>query len=375
METVKIDPDEIQVGQQLPWPVYDQKGRLLLQKGERIVSQSQLNALQERGLYREVAGVRERGAGSQQCADASPFELVAEYAHRYQVLAKAVFEGKEGTAGRLARLVEDIRGLKAVDADAVIGGLHLFRFTHGTFRHDLRQVYMAFLADFLADQAGIAETQRGSVTGAALTANVAMGDQADALQMQRESLTRDQQQLIARHPEQAADLLRRVGVDDPLWLRMVEEHHERPDGDGYPKKRSAAQIAFETRIVTLAEAYTAMVLPRGGRNILAPQEALREVLLVRGKQFDEALVALLVRSFGIYPPGVLVKLSNGETAVVVRRGQDPKLPQLCSVINARGQPILRPVRRDPSAEQSRLVGFAGEVKQFPVNVLVLWGYA
>jgi HD-GYP domain-containing protein (c-di-GMP phosphodiesterase class II) len=48
-------------------------------------------------------------------------------------------------------------------------------------------------------------------------------------------LNRVQTDLIRAHPAASADLLRRAGVADPVWLEAVEQHHEEVGGGGYPK--------------------------------------------------------------------------------------------------------------------------------------------
>ena len=69
---------------------------------------------------------------------------------------------------------------------------------------------------------------------------------------------------------------------------------------------------------------------------------------------DEAGSAL-VRILGLCPPGTFVKLANGETAVVLRRGIKPGEPLVASVLNRNDEPIAEPRLHDTSRETLKVV--------------------
>ncbi|MDV7398503.1 hypothetical protein RZS08_44265, partial [Arthrospira platensis SPKY1] len=74
--------------------------------------------------------------------------------------------------------------------------------------------------------ADIAEPQLSSLVRAALTMNIAMTDMQDVLATQAHQATPYQREAIESHPTQGADMLRTLGVDDPMWLELVQDHHE-----------------------------------------------------------------------------------------------------------------------------------------------------
>ncbi|HEY4732644.1 MAG TPA: hypothetical protein VIH66_05305, partial [Gammaproteobacteria bacterium] len=82
MEKVKVKAEEIAVGHALPWPVYDDNQRLLLNKGETIATEHQLHMLIEQGLYREDASRQQSGKESSSEENSSPFQVVDELAGR-----------------------------------------------------------------------------------------------------------------------------------------------------------------------------------------------------------------------------------------------------------------------------------------------------
>jgi hypothetical protein len=86
--------------------------------------------------------------------------------------------------------------------------------------------------------------------------------------------------------------------------------------------------------------------------------------------------ALLIKQLGIYPPGTLVKLANGEIAIVVRRGQTAKTPQTRGLQDRRGVKYSEPTHRDTSDEQFAIVdAVAEEGLVFNIDPARLFGYA
>ena len=64
------------------------------------------------------------------------------------------------------------------------------------------------------------------------------------------------------------------------------------------------------------------------------------------------ITTALVKEFGIYPPGCLVRLASGETALVVTRGRAITTPIVACITNERGAPLTTPVLRDTSLRGS-----------------------
>jgi putative nucleotidyltransferase with HDIG domain len=68
--------------------------------------------------------------------------------------------------------------------------------------------------------------------------------------------------------------------------RVVLHHHERFDGNGYPQKLAGEEIPFLSRIVSVADCYSAMISNRPYRKKLPPEVAMREIVNESGRQFD-----------------------------------------------------------------------------------------
>ena len=102
-------------------------------------------------------------------------------------------------------------------------------------------------------------------------------------------LSRDEYDLIRRHPQIGAMLIEHIpGFKDVA--NAVLHHHERYDGRGYPFKMSGADIPLLARIVTLIDAFSAMVMDRPYHKGMDEASALGELRKGAGTQFDPSLV-------------------------------------------------------------------------------------
>ncbi len=72
--------------------------------------------------------------------------------------------------------------------------------------------------------------------------------------------------------------------------RIVEQSHERVDGDGYPNGLEADEIMLEARIVAVVDAWDAMRSDRPYRDALTKEEAIKELKQNKGTQFDADVV-------------------------------------------------------------------------------------
>jgi putative nucleotidyltransferase with HDIG domain len=113
------------------------------------------------------------------------------------------------------------------------------------------------------------------------------------------ALTPAEYDIIKEHPGLGARMLRSVPFLAP-HIPIVELHHERPDGQGYPHGLRGDDIPLDARIVHVADAYDAMTSARAYRGARPPSEALRELWRCAGTAFHAEIVAALANAL----PGV-----------------------------------------------------------------------
>lgn len=116
------------------------------------------------------------------------------------------------------------------------------------------------------------------------------------------TLTPAERSAIVAHPEHGFWLLAGDDLSDTL-LQIVRAHHERYDGQGYPRRLRSLSIPLGARVLAVADALVAMLSTRVYRDALPLEMALQELRHGRGTQFDpdvvDACLVLIERTGGV----------------------------------------------------------------------------
>jgi putative nucleotidyltransferase with HDIG domain len=138
----------------------------------------------------------------------------------------------------------------------------------------------------------------------------------DAILRKEGELSDKEWQSMRTHPAAGYEILRGVDFLDGA-SEIVHAHHERFDGQGYPRGLAGAEIPLGARIFSVADAFDAMTSDRPYRKAMAGPDALAEILRNSGTQFDPEVVSAFL---GVYQkhfaPGqrlTLLKHSNVPT--------------------------------------------------------------
>src|SRR6266498_617286 len=104
---------------------------------------------------------------------------------------------------------------------------------------------------------------------------------------------KDEFDVVKRHPERGVKLLRELGGFPASVQALVHSHHERLDGQGYPRGLGDSALALDTRILTVCDVYDALVSPRVYRAAWSHEAAIGLLREESGTAFDERCVAAL----------------------------------------------------------------------------------
>lgn len=108
-------------------------------------------------------------------------------------------------------------------------------------------------------------------------------------------LTSAEKSLVELHPQKGAEMLSPLKFLEQ-GIPYVRHHHERYDGEGYPDGLKKEQIPLAARILTCTDAFDAMTSNRPYRyRSLSPEEAIGELRLNSGRQFDPAIVNIFIK--------------------------------------------------------------------------------
>lgn len=258
-------------------------------------------------------------------------ELLSQWADLEDGLAILLAHPRHVTefASRVHQYERWLRELLAQDTD--LGLYLLFQLAANTpvgysTSHALA---CAVLCQLMSAELELAPDEADALVRAAFTMNIGMTALQDRLARQAEPLSPEQQATVRAHPRAGRELLQGLGVHDPLWLDVVEQHH-------------APQAGRLAQALQAVDRYAALISPRKSR---AGRNAADSVRAVAGGTPDarDPVGQALARVVGQNPPGTLVRLDDGQVAVVLRRGAQPHRPDLAIVADARGHALTRPV--------------------------------
>jgi len=361
MKLLRLPRSQIRLGAPLPWNVRDEETRLLLTRGHVIESEEQLDALLARGAFVDVEEARATAhlykasvPIPSQATTAAPrvqnlFGLWSQSAEEMRKLM-----AKAPQAPDLPTHVAEFAAwlIELVDKDTDIALYHCVRqeSAHAFFYGYNHSIHTAILSLLLARRLQWPQPRMMSLVKAAITMNMSVLDLQGKMADQEDPMLESQKILIRRHPQDAADWLTQAGVSDVDWLTAVAQHHERPDGSGHPHGLTeVAEIAMALRV---SDVFMAKISARKLRPALPIKEAARQLFQ---EDHGGPLSSAIIKEFGLYPPGDVVKLACGEIGVVMRRTDHAKCPMVASITDGAGHPTVHTSIRDTSQPEYTIV--------------------
>jgi len=164
---------------------------------------------------------------------------------------------------------------------------------------DLHDPYSAFHSQRLAEVAGAIGREMGlnrdeleTLGLAAMLANVGKITMPRELLMKTGPLTPDDEAALRAHVETGLDLLAKLDFEGPV-LATIAQKQEHLDGSGYPRRLTAEQMTMPGRILSVANAFVALVSPRAFRQAMPVREAVDRLMRDADTLYDRRVLAAL----------------------------------------------------------------------------------
>jgi HD-GYP domain-containing protein (c-di-GMP phosphodiesterase class II) len=154
------------------------------------------------------------------------------------------------------------------------------------------------------------------------------------------NLTPEELAVVKMHPTASFQIVTKILGFPEGVARIVIQHHERWDGNGYPSKLSGEQINLLSRIIAVTDSFEAMNRSKAYRASMIGYAAMKQILNENSKKYDASVVKILVKVLGIYPPGSFVILNDTSVCKVIRvKPTAPLRPVIKVLIDSKGTKV------------------------------------
>lgn len=286
--------------------------------------------------------------------------LVDDVKQKLQSIRTALDANLSGDIREVVGLVAEMAAAVERNPDAMIWLARLRSTDEYSYDHAVDvSVHIMVLARFLGMPAQTVE-MLGQV---GLMQDIGKINLPDALLNKQEELSDDELALVHSHVASSLEILAGQPGFSFEALAIVGSHHERFDGSGYPRRIQGERISLPAELAGLIDTYCAMTRKRSYRAAVSNQQALENLIGLRGTKFRAPLVDQLVQCLGLYPIGSLVELNSGEVGVVIQQNAVRRLkPRLMVILSSDKSVERRPRTLDlildpatPTGEPYRIV--------------------
>ena len=169
---------------------------------------------------------------------------------------------------------------------------------------------------------------------------------------QPRKLTEKELNELKRHPREGSQDLEKVKNIIRQVIYATEQHHERIDGSGYPRKITGEFIHEYAKILGIVDVYEAMMHRRIYREQYSPLKTIQQIIACK-KGFDYKITKILIEDIGIFPIGSYVELNTKEIGQVVRlNSKIPLRPVVDIITDSKGNRLRQKKRLDLKDEST-----------------------
>jgi len=235
-----------------------------------------------------------------------------------------------------AQLLQDLRDHTERFIDYILGG--------EISGHELAKssVNTAILSALTAQELKLPNHKIMNIVAGALLHDIGMIRLSKQITEKKGGLSEAELEQIKSHPMHTSKIITKE-LFGPHEVNLIAlQHHERWDGKGYPGKIMGPAIDLGARIVSVADAFEAMVSKKSYRNSLVGYQAVKNLLADNARRFDPAIIMAFTKIMGIYPIGSIVRLNDESVARVTTVHTDAPLRPIVQMLVDKYGKVLKP---------------------------------
>lgn len=245
-------------------------------------------------------------------------------------------------------IIKKLKKLILKDHNRLLGLSRLRNIQRYTVEHSVSVavILMAFgknleMADTIIEELGVG----------GILHDIGKGLIPESILYKKDKLNEAEFTIIRRHVFDSYSLLKKVKGISEVGLDVIFQHHERIDGEGYPKGLRGDKISIYGQMAAIADAYDAIASENIYHKSKEPTLVLKMLLKWSNQNFDSQLIQKFIKTVGIYPAGSVVLLNNDHLAKVLTIGEDILNPVVLIFLNVKSRSYVEPLKVDLSANK------------------------
>jgi len=231
-----------------------------------------------------------------------------------------------------AQLLNDLRNYPNNFVGFILGG--------EVTGHELAKssVNTAILAALTSQELHLPNHKINNIVSGALLHDIGMIRLSKGITEKKGGLSDAEFEQIKSHTLHSSKIVSKELFGNSEVNLIALHHHERWDGKGYPDQLSENAIDMGARIVSVADAFEAMVSKKSYRESILGYQAIKNMLADNARRFDPAVIMAFTKIMGIYPIGSIIKLNDESVARVLSVNSNaPLRPVVQLLVNKTGK--------------------------------------
>ena len=251
-------------------------------------------------------------------------------------------EGIERARTLVGGMVETLQG----DAETMVHLLNLKEMDKLAYFHSLN---VSILSLITGREMGMEEEQLQALGTGALMHDVGKLRIPKKVLLKKPPLSKAEQDYIRMHPQYGFDMTFGLANVSPPILDIILQHHERISGKGYPQGLAGDRINIFAAITAVADIYDNLCNRRIDDRKYTPHEAVSLMYKNYRREIRTDVLTCFIRGIGVYPPGTLVELSDGNRGMVIAMGKETRVKPTV-LVYAEKEPVDGPILLDLAEE-------------------------
>jgi HD-GYP domain-containing protein (c-di-GMP phosphodiesterase class II) len=190
----------------------------------------------------------------------------------------------------------------------------------------------AILSTVMGQELGFSAERNQGLTAAAILHDIGMLRLPEDVVKKRGMLSDKDKEIIKSHTILSFNIMKRELMYPDSVCKIALQHHEHWDGSGYPRSLSGNYINERALIVSVTDAFVAMINSKVYRNSMTGYQAMKMLVSENASYFSPEMLKLFVKIMGIYPIGSGAVLNDGRIARILDVNADVPLRPVIQII-------------------------------------------